>query len=422
MKTNLSTLSNGIRVVTCEMPHMQSVTFGLWAGVGGRHEPKQVSGISHFMEHMLFKGTRRRTARQIGQEVESVGGYLNATTTHDHTVYYGAAPANQFRKLTEVLCDMYREPRFSPNDIKKERGVIAEEILMYQDEPSELVQEMLWEDLWPNHGLGRPLTGTLESIAQIERDDFLKFQHSYYHAGNTVVSAAGLIRHDDVVARAELLLGALPKGRKSVIRNAPTLPDHPRVRIDSRETQQTHVAFGVPACDLYDDDRFAITLLNVLLAGNMSSRLFQELREKRGLCYSVSSSVSHYSDTGVLNFYVGLDAKNLPLAMQLIGREFARLRDEPIKSAELKRAKDYTIGSARMSLERSTAQSSRLGYSVLFYGRIVEPEIMHQRLLQVTADDIQKVAQRNLCPERVTLSLVGPVPVNAPVVGYMTAR
>ncbi|MFY8215728.1 MAG: M16 family metallopeptidase, partial [Chthoniobacterales bacterium] len=211
---------------------MQSVTFGLWAGVGGRHEPKHVSGISHFMEHMLFKGTRRRTARQIGQEVESVGGYLNATTTHDHTVYYGAAPANQFRKLTAVLCDMYSEPRFSSIDIKKERSVIAEEILMYQDEPSELVQEMLWEDLWPNHGLGRPLTGTLESIGQIHRDDFLKFKENYYHAGNTVVSAAGLVHHDDVVARVDSLLGSIPKGRKTSGRGVPVLPDQSRVRID----------------------------------------------------------------------------------------------------------------------------------------------------------------------------------------------
>jgi predicted Zn-dependent peptidase len=404
------------------MPHMQSVTFGLWAGVGGRHEPKQVSGISHFMEHMLFKGTRRRTARQIGQEVESVGGYLNATTTHDHTVYYGAAPANQFRKLTAVLCDMYSEPRFSAIDIKKERSVIAEEILMYQDEPSELVQEMLWEDLWPNHGLGRPLTGTLESIGQIHRDDFLKFKENYYHAGNTVVSAAGLVHHDDVVARVDSLLGSLPKGRKTSGRGVPVFPDQSRMRIDSRDTQQTHVAFGVPACDLYHDDRYAITLLNVLLAGNMSSRLFQELREKRGLCYSVSSSVSHYSDTGVLNFYIGLDAKNLPLAMQLIGREFARLRNEPVKISELKRAKDYTVGSARMSLERSTAQSSRLGYSVLFYGDVVDPETVHERLMQVTPEEIQRVAERSLRPERVTLSLVGPVPSGTPVVEHMAGR
>ncbi|MFY8216232.1 MAG: M16 family metallopeptidase, partial [Chthoniobacterales bacterium] len=187
-------------------------------------------------------------------------------------------------------------------------------------------------------------------------------------------------------------------------------------------TQQTHVAFGVPACDLYHDDRYAITLLNVLLAGNMSSRLFQELREKRGLCYSVSSSVSHYSDTGVLNFYIGLDAKNLPLAMQLIGREFARLRNEPVKISELKRAKDYTVGSARMSLERSTAQSSRLGYSVLFYGDVVDPETVHERLMQVTPEEIQRVAQRSLRPERVTLSLVGPVPDGTPVVEHMTGR
>lgn len=398
---------------------MQSVTFGLWAGVGGRHEPKRVSGISHFIEHMLFKGTRRRTARQIGQEVESVGGYLNATTTHDHTVYYGAAPADQFRRLTSVLCDMYLEPRFSELDIKKERSVIAEEILMYQDEPSELVQEMLWEDLWPGHGLGRPLTGTIQSIAEIRKDDFLKFRADHYHGANTVVSAAGCVRHEDVVARVEALLGSLPAGRRNSGRRAPVLPERPRVHIDERDTQQTHVAFGVPACDLYDEDRFAVSLLNIILAGNMSSRLFQELRERRGLCYSVSSSVSHYEDTGVINFYVGLDAKNLPIAMRLVGREFARLRTEPIKISELKRAKDYAIGSARMSLERSTAQSSRLGYSVLFYDKVVDPEVIHQRLLQVTPEEIQQIARKSLHPDRVTLSLVGPVPTATPVCDWI---
>lgn len=421
MKTEVSTLANGIRVVTCEMPHVQSVSFGIWTKVGGRHEPKRLSGISHFIEHMLFKGTRRRSARRIGEEVESVGGYLNATTTHDHTVYYGAAPADHFRRLSAVLCDMYLEPRFAESDIKKERAVIAEEILMYQDEPSELVQELLWEDLWPDHGLGRPLTGSLASIEGISRSDFLGFREAYYHGKNTVVSAAGRVHHDDVVARVEALLGSLHTGKRGRVRPAPEMPDRPRVRIVTRDTQQTHVAFGVPACALESEDRFAVAILNVLLAGNMSSRLFQELREKRGLCYSVSSNVSHYEDTGVLNFYVGLDAKNLPKAMGLIGREFARLREAPISAAELKRAKDYAIGSSRMILERSSAQSSRLGYGVLFYDRAVDPETVHKRLAAESVESIQRVARNALDSNRVTLSLVGPMPQDTPVAEWLVS-
>ncbi len=419
MKTQLSKLPNGIRVITCEMPQTQSVTFGIWTSVGGRHEPARLAGISHFIEHMLFKGTRRRTARQIGQEIESVGGYLNATTTHDHTVYYGAAPADHFRRLSAVLCDMYRSPRFAEGDIRKERSVIAEEILMYQDEPSELVQEILWEELWPDHALGRSLTGTIDSIGRLTKADFLRFRERHYHGANTVVSAAGRVDHESVVARVAAMLGDLPHGRRAAPKPAPPLPSRPHVRIEKRDIQQTHVALGLPACDLHSEERYATTLLNVLLAGNMSSRLFQELREKRGLCYTISSNVSHYGDTGVMNFYAGLDFKNLPTALGLISREFRRLRTDLVRPNELKRAKDYAIGSSRMSLERTSSQNSRIGYSVLFYGKAVDPEAVHERLARVTPDEIRAVARKSLLPNRMTATLVGPVDPATPIAKYL---
>jgi len=415
----LSKLSNGIRVVTCEMPHAQSATFGIWAAVGGRHEPARLTGISHFIEHMLFKGTRRRTARQIGQEVEAVGGYLNATTTHDHTVYYGAAPADHFDKLSAVLCDMVLEPRFAATDIRRERAVIAEEIQMYQDEPSELVQELLWEELWPGHALGRPLTGTLESIGGLQRDELLAYRGSHYHTGNTVVSAAGAVRHDEVLARVERLLGALPRGRRSRSAQAPELAKRARIRVIERDTQQVHVAFAVPCCALHSEERYATSLLNVLLAGNVSSRLFQELREKRGLCYSVSSNVSQYEDTGVLNFYIGLDAKNLEKALRLLCREFRRLREEAVRPAELKRAKEYAIGSSRMSLERTGSQNSRIGYSTVFYGEVADAEIVHARLRAVTPEEIQRVARASLRPSRMTMTVIGAIPEKTPIASWL---
>ncbi len=420
MSIQLSKLSNGIRVVTCEMPHAQSATFGIWAAVGGRHEPSHLSGISHFIEHMLFKGTRRRTARQIGQEVEAVGGYLNATTTHDHTVYYGAAPADHFDKLSGVLCDMVLEPRFAATDIRRERAVIAEEIQMYQDEPSELVQELLWEELWPNHALGRPLTGTLESITALQRDDLLGYRGAHYHTGNTVVSAAGAVRHEEVLARVEKLLGPLPKGRRSRAKAAPALPPgRIRIRIVERDTQQIHVAFAVPCCALHSEDRYATTLLNVLLAGNVSSRLFQELREKRGLCYSVSSNLSQYEDAGVLNFYIGLDAKNFEKALGLLCREFRRLREEPVRRAELNRAKEYAIGSSRMSLERTGSQNSRIGYATVFYGEVVDAEVTHARLRATTAEDVQRVARESLRPESILMTVIGAIPAKTPIASWL---
>ncbi|MGH8048743.1 MAG: M16 family metallopeptidase [Chthoniobacterales bacterium] len=420
MSIQLTKLSNGIRVVTCEMPHAQSVTFGLWTAVGGRHEPARLTGISHFIEHMLFKGTRRRTARQIGQEVEAVGGYLNATTTHDHTVYYGAAPADHFNKLSSVLCDMYLEPRFAAADIRKEGSVIAEEIQMYQDEPADLVQEVLWEELWPNHALGRPLTGTLESIASFRRDDFLQYRSAHYQSGNTVVSAAGCIRHEEVVDRAEKLLGTLTNGRRSRISKAPVQPSKLRVRIIPRETQQLHVAFAVPCGSLHGEDRYATSLLNMVLGGNMSSRLFQELREKRGICYTVSSSVSQYEDAGVINFYIGLDARNLEKALGLVCREFKRLRDEPVRAAELKRAKEYAIGSSRMSLERTSAQNSRIGYSTVFYGEVMDAEEAHAKMRAVKPEELQRVARASLRPECITMTLIGAFPDRPAIESWLT--
>ncbi len=418
-KTQLTKLSNGIRVVTCEMPHAQSATFGIWTAVGGRHEPLRLTGISHFIEHMLFKGTRRRTARQIGQEVEAVGGYLNASTTHDHTAYYGAAPGDHFNRLSAVLCDMYLEPRFAEADIRRECGVIGEEIQMYQDEPSDLVQELLWEELWPDDALGRSLTGTLESIGRLRRADFVAYRDAHYQTGNTVVSAAGRVEHDEVLARVEKLLGALPVGRRSRISKAPELRPRLRVRIIPRETQQLHVAFAVPCCSLQSEDRHATSLLNLLLGGNMSSRLFQELREKRGICYSVSSNVSQYADTGVINFYIGLDAKNLEKALRLIGREFRRLREEPVRAAELNRAKEYAIGSSRMSLERTSAQNSRIGYSTLFYGRVMDAEEAHARLRATTVEDVQRVARASLRTQKMTMTMIGALPEKTAIASWL---
>jgi predicted Zn-dependent peptidase len=417
--TRLTKLPNGIRVVTCEMPHAQSATFGIWTAVGGRHEPERLTGISHFIEHMLFKGTRRRSARQIGQEVEAVGGYLNASTTHDHTVYYGAAPGDHFNRLSAVLCDIYLEPRFAVADIKREGGVIAEEIQMYLDEPSDLVQELLWEDLWPKNALGRALTGTLKSIASFKRDDFLAYRAAHYQTGNTVVSAAGCVKHDEVLKRVESLLGALPVGRRSRIVKPPKLPAKTRVRIIHRETQQVHVAFAVPCCSLHSEDRYATALLNVLLGGNMSSRLFQELREKRGLCYTVSSNVSQYEDAGVINFYIGLDARNLEKALRLLAREFKRLREEPVGAAELKRAKEFAIGSSRMSLERTSAQNSRIGYSTVFYGHVMDAEESHTRLRAATAGELQRVARESLRPQCMTMTVIGPIPPETPIADWI---
>jgi len=407
---NLTTLDSGLRVATCEMPHAETAAMGIWASVGGRHEPAPLNGISHFIEHMLFKGTAKRSARRIMQEIEGVGGDMNAYTSEERTCYYATAAAEFFPRVCDVLCDIYTEPRFAVQDIDRERGVIGEEILMYRDEPSSHVQENLNATCWPSHPLGRPLTGTLESIESMGQREFIDYRATHYHAASTVVSASGKIHHADVVARVEQSLRSLPRGRKPKARPAPTMPRRPRLHIEARDIQQTQVAIALPAFSHLDKRRYAFHLLHILLGGNASSRLFQELREKRGICYSVSTHPLTLDDTGVLNISIGLDRKNLEKSLALILGQFEILRTKLVGPAELRRAKEYSVGTSRMSLERASSQSMRIGSSVLVYGKIVEPEVAHERIRAVTAEEVRTIALEVLDPARITLALVGPDP------------
>ena len=410
MKTQLTTLPSGLRVATCEMPHVETAAVGIWAGVGGRHEPSKLNGISHFIEHMLFKGTARRSARKIMEEVEGVGGDMNAFTSEERTCYYAAAAAEFFPRLCDVLSDLYLNPRFAPQDIERERGVIGEEILMYRDEPSSHVQEMLNEIFWPAHALGRPLTGTLETIEKFGREDFFKYRSSHYHTKNTVISAAGKVRHEEVVERAARLLEKLPKGKALTFDKAPAPNRKARVTVEKRDTQQTQVAMGFTGTSHHDTQRFALQVLHVILGGNASSRLFQQLREKRGLCYSVSTHPACYTDTGMLNLSLGLDQRNLEKSLRLILTEFQNLKTKPVAAAELRRAKEYLIGTSRMSLERTANQNMRLGSSVLVYGHIVDPETIHAKIRAVSSEDVQEAAARFLDPRRAAMAVVGPAP------------
>lgn len=411
MKTQLTTLPSGLRIATCEMPHVETAAVGIWAGVGGRHEPARLNGISHFIEHMLFKGTARRSARRIMEEVEGVGGDMNAFTAEERTCYYAAAAVEFFPRLCDVLSDLYLNPRFAPQDIERERGVIAEEILMYRDEPSAHVQEMLSQQYWPGHALGRPLTGTPATIESFRREDFLQYRISHYHAASTVVSAAGKVRHNEVVDRMAGLLEGLPSGRKPRAGKPPEPPaGGPTVITEQRDTQQTQLAMALPGVSSHDPRRFALQILNIILGGNASSRLFQELREKRGLCYSVSTHPASFSDVGALNVSLGLEQRNVEKSLRLITEAFADITSRPVRPAELKRTKEYAVGTSRMALERTSSQNMRMGGSVLVYGKIVDPEEIHAHLRAVTAEDVQSAARDFLIPRRAAVAVVGPAP------------
>ncbi len=405
----LTKLANGVRVASLEMPYMKSVSVGIWAGIGGRYEAKKEGGMAHFIEHLLFKGTKKRNARQIIEAVEGIGGYLNAFTTEDHTCYYAKAAAPQFPEIGEVLADMYLNSQFAPEEIERERDVIREEIMMYRDQPAQHAQEMLSETMWPDHPLGRPLTGTVETISKFQRNDLLDFMRDNYNGRTTVVTVAGKITHEEVVALFDPLLAGLSPGRLPRCASHNSSATEPRVSLSNRETEQTHLAMGFYSFGRNDERRFALKLLSVILGENMSSRLFQKLREKYGFCYSVHTGMMSLSDAGMISVYAGLDPAKLQRALRIIFDELERICHKPPSVPELRKARDYTIGQTLMGLESTTNQMMWMGESILGYGKVLDPAEIEQRILAVTPEDVRSVACHCLRKARLGLAVVGPV-------------
>lgn len=405
----LTKLRNGVRIASAEMPHMRSVAVGFWAGVGGRFETAENNGISHFVEHLLFKGTRKRSARQITEAVEGVGGYLNAFTTEDHTCYYAKAGAPHLGTLCEVLGDMYLNSEFSPTEIEREREVIREEILMYKDHPAQHAQELLEETMWPGHPLGRPLTGTVESIAKLNRKQLLRFVRENYNARTTIITVAGRASHEEVLAAVQPIARKLEPGLPPRYLRARVDEGEPRISLVTQEIEQTHLAMGFHAYGRRDERRFALKLLSVILGENMSSRLFQQLRERHGFCYSIQTGMATLADGGSLSIYAGLDAGKLEKAIGVILRELARICRKAPDKKELRKAQDYTIGQNFMGLESTTNQIMWVGESILGYRKIIDPGEAEQRLLAVTPEEVRAVACDCLRLARSGTAVVGPI-------------
>jgi predicted Zn-dependent peptidase len=403
-----SHLPNGVRVVTAEMPHMNSVSVGLWVGTGSRYEPAPLNGVCHFIEHMLFKGTPRRNAREISEAVEGLGGHLNAFTSEETTCFHARVGHGHFGHVLEVLFDMLLHSRFDPQDIRKEREVIKEEISMYQDEPQHHVQEVLNAILWPGHPLGRPITGTPEILDRLGRPELLQFLRTQYGTGTLVVSAAGRVRHAAVVRLVRQLSRRLPEARPG-----PTEPpgggSARRVTLVRRKIEQTQIALGVRACSRHDSRRFALRLLNVALGENMSSRLFQSLREDRGLVYSVYSQPSFFVDAGDLVISAGMDTGNLREVLRLILRELRSLTRRPLTARQLASAKDYVLGQIDLACESTESQMNWLGEQMLGFGRIFQPAQVKRRLTAVSAREIQAVSAQLFRPENYHLALISPL-------------
>ena len=409
MQHQFTRLENGLTVATATMPHMASVSVGLWVAVGGRHESLRSNGVAHFIEHMLFKGTRRRSAERISQDIEGIGGYLNAFTSEDHTCFYSKALHQHLDELVDVLFDMLLNSRFAEDDIRREREVIREEVAMYLDQPQQLVQELLNATMWPKHALGRPLTGTFASIRRIGRTEMVDFLRQNYGAPAVVVAAAGALDHASTVEAVRRRTRRIPRGPRPNSEPVGVVDAPASIKLHRKDTEQSQVALGFRACSRQDPRRFALRLLSVILGENMSSRLFQIVREERGLAYSIYSTPSFWEDVGDLVISVGLDAEKIEPVLELVRRELEKLKERRVPAAELKRARDYALGQIDLSLENTEHHMMWLGEQMTTVGHPVAIQRLKDCISAVDAAAIQSAARDFLRLEQCALAAVSPL-------------
>lgn len=408
MDVRYTKLPGGAIVVSSALPHVESVALGIWVAVGGRHEDANIAGISHFIEHMLFKGTRKRSASDISRAIEGRGGYLNAFTQEESTCYYAKIPYNMTWSAFDVLNDMYMNSLFAIEEIDKERGVIIEEIMMYRDQPHHVVQEELSSLLWQDHPLGRPVIGYVDTLKRIKRKDISDYVKSRYVPSNTLYAFSGRVDHDACVKRVLEATRNKKDKRNSSCSKVTSAVRQGRISLMTKEIEQTHLALGVRLFGRTDERRYILKVLNTVLGENMSSRLFQVVREKHGLAYSVSSSCHLYADSGALVIGAGLDKKRYGKALELIVGELKKLKERPVGESELKRARDYVTGQIRLGLETTSSQMMWLGDSMITYGRIISPEEVIDMVARVNASDVQKMARQIFQDRNISLAMIAP--------------
>jgi len=406
-----SELASGVRVVTERMPEARSVSVGMWFAVGSRDEPDEIAGASHFLEHLLFKGTEERSARSIAMAVDSVGGEMNAYTSREHTAYYLRLPVAELEPGLRLLADVVSEPAFRPHELDAEREVIVEEILMSEDTPDDLVLTALYESLYPEHPLGRETLGTRESVETMSRDHVTDFHQRWYRPANLVIAAAGDLAHDRVLAAVDGLLDIGERGTAPA-RTSPDAEVVPLVVID-RPTEQSHVAVGWRALPVSDDDRYALWVANHVLGGGMSSRLFQEIREERGLAYTVFSSPSSYSDVGSLVIYSGTTPNRLAELLEVVDSVVDGLVADGITDEEHEVALGYLEGSMLLGLEDSGSRMARIGSGVTSRDEVISVDEHVRRIRAVTPADVSRVLHRVFDGPR-AVAAVGPLGGGSP--------
>jgi predicted Zn-dependent peptidase len=383
-------LDNGLRLLTERMTQVRSVSIGVWLTRGSRHESAARGGIAHFVEHMLFKGTGTRTAEDIAQAIDSIGGQMDAFTAKEYASYYIKVLDEHLPLAIDILSDIVLNPAFSPADIAREKKVVLEEIKMVEDTPDDLVHEMFTQGLWENHPLGRPILGVPETVESFTPDILREYFHRVYAAPNLIVSAVGNLEHDRVRALVEEKFAAVPDVGAPIADDAPVVV--PQILVRNKELEQSHVCLGASSYPQNHDDRYSSYVLNTLLGGSMSSRLFQNVREKRGLAYAVFSGLSAYRDAGSFTVYAGCANEAVGELIDVVVEELRTLKRSPVPEAELRRAKDHLKGSQMLSLESTASRMSHLARQEIYFERQLGFEETLEGIERVSTDDVQRVA------------------------------
>jgi predicted Zn-dependent peptidase len=401
------TLPNGLRLVTESMPHVRSVSIGVWLTLGSRHEPPEHAGIAHFVEHMLFKGTASRSAEDIAQQVDSIGGQLDAFTSKEYAGYYVKVLDEHLPLAVDILSDLVMHPVFAPEDIEREQKVVLEEIKMVEDTPDDLVHELFAEAYWSGHPLGRPILGRPDTVSALTQPVLQQYFRDTYVAGNFAVVAVGNLEHESLSALVQAKFNDAPALGRAATDVPPIVV--PSVQIRQKDLEQSHVCMGTVGLPQNHPDRYGAYALNTVLGGSMSSRLFQTVREKRGLAYSVFSSLSAYQDVGALSIYAGCGNDSVGELVDIVIAEIRRLTREAVPADELRRAKDHLKGSLMLNLESTSSRMSHHARQEIYRDRADTLDDMLAAIEQVSVDDVQRLASEFFVNQPLGLTVLGDV-------------
>ncbi len=401
-------LDNGVRIITKKIPHFRSVSMGMWVNVGARDETDHQNGISHFIEHMLFKGTRKRTGYQIAKEFDAIGGHTNAFTSMENTCYHAKVMDQRLDLMVDILSDIFLNSLFDESEIEKERPVVFQEICMVEDSPEEYIHTLSSTSYWGDNPLGRSVLGSRENVTRFDSPMIRDFFSEYYQPDRIVIAAAGNLEHSRVLDFLGTAFSSIRPGNQFPKRHTPA--GQAGIEVKHKDLEQVHICLNTRGISITDPKRYALSLMNTILGGNMSSRLFQKIREKEGLAYSVYSYASSYEDTGMFGAYVGTDAAHCPRVVTLILEEMRNLKNNPVEASELHDAKEFTKGSMVLASESVDNQMVRLAQNEIHFGEEIPLEAVLARVDEVSESDISDLIQSLFHSDHLSLTLLGPVP------------